>query len=60
MWRFSARDCDRHHASEAAVLDLIERLVVGDQMEVRKEIGSGYHVVIEEALPLKPPKDFEG
>ena len=53
-------DRNKNHASEAQVLFLIERLIPGDKMEVRKEIGNGYHVIVVEALPLKPPKDFEG
>ena len=60
MWRFSYIDRDKHHATEAQLLELVERLVPGDKLEVEKEIGTGFHVTVQEAEPPRPIREFEG
>lgn len=60
MFRFNIMEKNKHHATLAEVAILVERLIPGDKATVEREIGSGYHVAIEEALPVKPKGEFEG
>lgn len=56
MPRFLINERDCHHASEAKVLALVEKLLPTDELIVTKEIGSGYYVTVEEG---EVPKSFE-
>jgi len=58
--RFGINEKAVHHAPESRILELAEQLVAGDKMEIGKELGNGYYIIITESPSPNPPRDFEG